>query len=97
MLRITPNPTGRDYRIKLEGCLCGPWVEELGTCWLAAATSQPGRRIRIDLVDVCHVDAAGQELLTLMYRSGVRFIATGIVMPELVRGIAASVERERRH
>ena len=34
--------------------------------------------------------------MTLMYRAGVRFIATGFVMPDLLREIASAVERGRR-
>lgn len=97
MLRITPQAEGSEYRIKVEGCLSGPWVAELGVCWIGAAIAQPGRRIRIDLADVCHVDQAGRELMTLMYRAGVRFAATGFVMPEVVREISESVERGRRN
>jgi hypothetical protein len=96
VLRITPQAAGRDYWLRLEGCLGGAWVAELGACWIDAAIARPGRRIRIELADVCHVDRAGRELMTLMYRAGVRFTASGFVMLELVREIAQSVERERR-
>ena len=97
MLRITPYVAGREYRIKLEGCLTGPWVAELGACWIGAAIAQPGRSIRIELADVCHVDQPGRELMTLMYRAGVRFAAKGFVMPEVVREISESVDRGRRN
>lgn len=97
VLRITPSVEGREYRIKLEGCLSGPWVAELGACWIGAAIAQPGRCIRIDLADVCHVDRQGRELMTLMYRAGVRFAARGFVMPEVVREISRSVDRRRRN
>lgn len=97
MLRITPYAAGREYRIELEGCLCGPWVAELGACWINAAIAQPGRRIRVDFVDVCHVDRQGRELMALMYRAGVRFVAKGFVMPEIVREISRSVDGGRRN
>ena len=97
MLRITPYAAGREYRIKLEGCLCGPWVAELGACWIGAAIEQPRRRIRVELADVCYVDHRGRELMTLMYRAGVHFTATGFVMPRIVREISTSVHRGRRN
>lgn len=97
MLRITPYVRGREYHLQLEGCLTGSSVAELGACWLTAAIAQPGRRIRVDLVDVCHVDEQGRELMALMYRAGVRFAANGFVMPELVREIAESVDGGRRN
>lgn len=97
MLRITPYTAHGEYRLKLEGCLSGPWVAELGACWLNAAIARPGRRIRIELADVCHVDRAGRELMALMYRTGVRFSAEGFVMPEVVREISQSAARGRRN
>jgi ABC-type transporter Mla MlaB component len=96
MLRITPQAAGGEYVIRLEGALSGPWVQELGVCWIDAATRQPGCPIRIDLSDVSHVDKAGQELMALMYHTGVRFSAQGFVIPEIVREISERVEAVRR-
>jgi len=98
MLRITPHHDGHagDVLLKLEGCLSGAWVPELAACWRETASAQPGRRLRVDLTEVCHVDDAGRELMTMMYRAGVRFVARGFVMPELVREISRAVARERR-
>lgn len=96
MLRITPFDSDSEFVIKLEGCLCGPWVPELAAFWIDAATAQPDRTIRVELEDVAHVDKAGRELMTLMYRTGVRFAAKGFFMPEIVREIAETVRTGRR-
>ena len=96
MLRITTDNTDRECLLKLEGCLCGPWVMEVAVCWLNEATASPRRPVRVDLSDVFHVDRAGRELITLMYRAGVRFVASGFVIPELVTQIAEAVDSERR-
>jgi ABC-type transporter Mla MlaB component len=90
MFRITPNIEDDELVLKLEGCLAGDWVRELDACWREATTALEGRSVRVDLRGVCHVDEAGRELMTLMYRAGARFVATGCVMPELVREIAHS-------
>jgi|RhiMethySRZTD1v2_1073278.scaffolds.fasta_scaffold661472_2 ABC-type transporter Mla MlaB component len=95
MLRITCNSAGEEIVLKLEGCLAGPWVPELARCWREAVARASGLRMRIDLSDVSHVDPAGQDLMTTMYRAGVRFVARGFVMPELVREISETVERGR--
>jgi ABC-type transporter Mla MlaB component len=92
MLRITPTVTESECLLKLEGCLAGDWVPELGACWCQTAMAAPDRRMRIDLTDVCFVDAAGRALMTLMYRAGVRFVTRGVVMPELVQQIAQAVD-----
>jgi ABC-type transporter Mla MlaB component len=94
MLRITQHLGHDECVLKLEGCLMGPWVPELAASW-RTATSQD-RRVRVDLTDVCHVDEAGRALMTMMYRAGVRFVATGFVMPELVREISQAVDSGRR-
>ena len=95
MLRITPHAGADGQVLKLEGCLAGAWVPELAACWhamVATATST----VRLDLTDVCHVDEAGRELMTVMYRAGVRFVASGFVIPELVREIAEMVDGKQR-
>ena len=86
MLRITMQPAGDDLVMKLEGCLAGAWVAALDACWRQAITQQGGR-IRVDLRSVCHVDAAGRELMTRMYHGGAAFEASGCVMPEVVREV----------
>ena len=96
MLRITPRLADDECLLKLEGCLAGDWVPELGACWRTVATTAPDRPVRVDLTDVSYVDPAGRALMTLMYRAGVRFIATGFVMPDLLREIASAAERGRR-
>ncbi len=96
MLRITRHDAGTECLLRLEGSLAGPWVTEVALCWISVATSQPARLIRIDLSDVCDVDDAARVLMSLMYRTGVRFVATGLDIPEIVREIAAAGDRERR-
>jgi ABC-type transporter Mla MlaB component len=94
MLRITTETNADGYFLKLEGCLVGAWVPELAACWRLVNGHAQNRRVRVDLTDVCHVDDAGRELMTTMYRAGVRFVARGFVMPELVREISETVHRE---
>ena len=65
MLRITIQRAEDDVVMKLEGCLAGPWVDELEACWRQETTAA-GSRVRVDLRSVCHVDAAGRELMTRM-------------------------------
>jgi hypothetical protein len=96
MFRITSHIRDDDFVLKVEGCLSGPCVGELDACWREAAQSHAARRVRVDLTDVCHVDRDGRELMTVMYRAGVRYVARGCVMPELVREIAQGVQASRR-
>jgi hypothetical protein len=92
MFRITSQVREDEVLLKVEGCLAGACVRELDTCWgeavSRAANGTTTSRIRVDLTDVCHVDTAGRDLLTVMYLAGVRFICSGCLMPELVREIS---------
>ncbi len=88
MFRITSRIIGDEILLKVEGCLMREWVHELEACWMAAAADARGRRIRVDLTDVYHVDSAGQALMTAMYRADISFVTKGCVMREIVREIA---------
>jgi len=94
MLRITIQRAEDDVVMKLEGCLAGPWVDELEACWCQARTADGGR-VRIDLRSVCHVDAAGRDLMTRMHRAGAAFVASGCVMPEVVREVTETPGGDR--
>jgi hypothetical protein len=96
MLRITTHSTADELVLKLEGCLAGPWVAELDACWRDALERLDGRQMRVDLTGVCHADTVGQELMSMMYLAGARFLARGCVMPEVVREISESAEAARR-
>jgi ABC-type transporter Mla MlaB component len=96
MLRITSQAASDEYLLKLEGCLAGAEVPELAACWLEVTGTLQNQPVRVDLTDVCHVDDAGRQLLTLMHRAGVRFVARGFVIPELVREISEAVDGKQR-
>lgn len=88
MLRITTLYADGRLVLKLEGRFLAPWVKELDACW-RGAVSAGARSIWVDLSDVSLVDAAGEEQLTRMYLAGVRLLARGCVMHELVQEIAS--------
>ena len=90
MIRITIHHTDDDLTLRVEGCLSGDLVGELEACWLDARTTRRGRRLRVDLLGVCHVDDRGRELMARLYDDGAQFEVSGCEMPEIVREIAAS-------
>jgi anti-anti-sigma regulatory factor len=91
MLRITEERVPGRLVLKLEGRFLGDWVPEVDACWHAAtAAGQPPSSIWVDLTDVCLVDVAGQQLLAKMHRAGVKFVARGCLIPELVRELSES-------
>jgi ABC-type transporter Mla MlaB component len=97
MFRITSRVEGDEVVLKVEGCLAGACVLELDTCWRQSLADAQARPTRIDLTDVCHVDAAGRELLESLYFAGAQFVTRGCVMRELLREISeAAVHVGRR-
>jgi hypothetical protein len=91
MLRITSRVQDEGHVLKVEGCLYGAWVQELAACWRQTGAALHGRPLLLDVREVCHVDESGRELMTAMARAGVRFLAKGCVMPEVVREISESI------
>jgi anti-anti-sigma regulatory factor len=71
MLKITLHDSARELRLKLEGKISGPWVQELRQCWSTASSTTTGRSAILDLDDVDFIDPAGQDLLVEMHREGV--------------------------
>ena len=68
MLRITQvDAADRVPTLRLEGKLCGPWVEEL----LRVCAPSAAGPIRLDLSAVTYVDRAGLDLLRALLRRGV--------------------------
>jgi hypothetical protein len=88
MLRITVHGVADHPVLELEGCVCGPWVDELEMTWRDALTRSKTGRVDVDLRSVCHVDGRGRVLMKAMHSEGAEFIASGFVMPEIVREFA---------
>jgi ABC-type transporter Mla MlaB component len=100
MLRITLLDALDEVTLKLEGSLAGLWVKETETAWRSAQTTLTGRLIVIDIKAVDRVDQAGFYLLALLGLKGVRLVASGAAIMELVRSIEADWsgdESERIH
>ena len=76
MLKITIHPEAGVARLKLEGRLAGPWVEELDRCWREANGAQQNH-VMVDLSGVTFIDPEGKKLLTKMWQQGAKLHAVG--------------------
>ena len=100
MLRITEvvdaRPDGSAARtLKLEGALRGEVIAELRRVWQRVRKTLRGAPIRVDLVDVGFVDAAGKLLLAEMHRDGVEIVARGVLAKGIVDEIVAACPSNR--
>lgn len=88
MLKITFKDTPGSTRVKLEGKLSGPWVEELERSWIEHSP-QASENVIIDLSDVTYIDPEGKRLLARMVDKGVCFegthLMTKYVIDEITR------------
>jgi hypothetical protein len=92
MLKITLHDDAVQLRLELEGRLAGAWVCEVEQCWHKAKARHPNRKFAIDLTGVTFVDQAGRYLLRLMYRDGVSFVASGLMLEDLLDHTTGTVE-----
>jgi hypothetical protein len=84
MLKITLHDTAGPLRLELEGRLAGAWVCELEHCWHTSKARHPNRKCSVDLTGVTFIDQAGRYLLQLMHRDGVRVVASGLMMQDIL-------------
>jgi hypothetical protein len=92
MLKITICDIADPLRLELEGRLAGAWVYELEHCWHTAKASHPNWKCSVDLTNVTFIDQAGRYLLRLMYRDGVRFMASGLMLQDILDHIMGSTD-----
>jgi hypothetical protein len=92
MLKITMHDAAGPLRLELEGRLAGAWVCELEHCWHTAKASHPNRKCSVDLTSVTFIDQAGRYLLQLMHRDGVRLVAPGLMLQDILDHTTGTTE-----
>jgi hypothetical protein len=92
MLKITRHDAAGQLCLELEGRLAGAWVCELEHCWHTAKASHPNRKFSVDLTGVTFIDQAGRYLLQLMHRDGVSFVASSLMLQDVLDHITGSTE-----
>ena len=79
-LRITVREDPEVIRLRLEGDLVGPYIDELERMWQCLAPSLERKKFLVDICDVLHIDAAGKQLLALIHsKSGAEFVADSVL------------------
>ena len=93
MLRITTRHDRSTVVLRLEGQLRGPWLEVLHECWTRTRETAGHESIRLELVDVPVVDAAGKALLGQMHRAGVDLLGHGCLTKAICDRIVSGARR----
>ena len=87
MLRVTVVDDPGELRLRLEGRLAGPWVQEVELCWQTMRSLLGGRSVTVDLRDVDFIDSAGEQALASMHKNGAILLATGPLTTNVVARI----------
>ncbi len=86
MLKITTQSDVDVTKMILEGCLVGPWVEELDRCWRGVEGARQ-ERVLVDLTGVTFIAPEGKALLTKMWQQGAKLHAVGCLTRCIVEDI----------
>jgi ABC-type transporter Mla MlaB component len=71
VLRIHIENEPDAVRLRLEGKLIHPWVDELFRVWMEVSPRIPGHwEVLVDLSEISFVDARGKAMLAAMRRAG---------------------------
>ncbi|MBI4167063.1 MAG: hypothetical protein HY508_15155 [Acidobacteria bacterium] len=87
MFRVTTDADAEQARLKLEGKLCGPWVEEFRRCWDLTKEVYPGHLLVVDLSGLTFIGVPGKELLRSISREGARLEGAGLFARALVEEV----------
>ncbi len=95
MLRITLDRPNDGVKLRVEGRLMGPWVQELDRCWREFSPEQQ-RGAVIDLTGVTFIGEDGRLLLTALWRQGAVLHATDCLTRSIVEEITGHGPRQGR-
>jgi ABC-type transporter Mla MlaB component len=92
MLRIHIEHESEAVKLRLEGKLVQPWVDELVQVWMDLTTRLPRQTaIKVDLSEVSFVDARGKNLLASMYKGGCSLHGSGPFISAVLEGVRSSL------
>ena len=86
LLRITYDRSNGPLRLRLEGRLTGPWVQELERCWVDLPPEQR-RGAVVDLAGVTFIGDDGRQLLVKLWKQGALLHATDCLTRSIVENI----------
>jgi len=95
MLRISTTYAGDKIKLKLEGKLSGPWVEEFERCWHVSEDIYKDKGLVVDLTGLTYADDGGKRLLCALSKAGVQLIGSGIMPKSLIEEICPEVPAEK--
>jgi outer membrane protein len=90
MLKVTKETSVRETRLKVEGKLAGPWLEEFRECWLANSAVARNQPLVVDLSGLTFIDAQGKELLGWIHQAGGKLVGTGLMTKSIIEEVTGA-------
>jgi ABC-type transporter Mla MlaB component len=92
MLRIHVEHESEFVKLRLEGKLVQPWVDELVHVWMDLVNHLPRQTpIKVDLGEVSFVDVRGKTLLATMLKGGCSLHGSGPFISAVIEDIRSSL------
>lgn len=92
MLRIHIENESTAVKLRLEGKLIQPWVDELVQVWMDLTTRLPRQTpISVDMSEVSFVDARGKTLLASMLKGGCSLHGSGPFISAVIEDVRSSL------
>ncbi len=81
MLRIETTEVNGICTVRLSGKLLTPWLHEFKALFEG---DTPIHAMRLNLIDVDYIDAAGLDLLSTLRRQGLQIVAASVFVADLL-------------
>ncbi len=91
MLRITVTENASEQRWILQGRLAGSSIEELTENWHSNRLCSSDKSCVVDVNGITSIDKDGEQVLSMMVRDGVKFVATGLYTKHLLESLSAQI------
>jgi anti-anti-sigma regulatory factor len=91
MLRITVTESASEQRWILQGRLAGSSIEELTENWRSNRLHQTGKNCVVDVDGVTSIDKDGEQVLLMMIKDGVKFVARGLYTKHLLESLSGQI------
>ena len=88
MFKISIIDNRSQRRLKVEGRLIEPWVEELRTTWKNASRDLDGRRLVVDVGSLTVISREGEDAIFDMMKKGAKFSCAGVLLKHVLRELA---------
>jgi len=95
MLKLTKIDTPTEQRLVLEGRLTGRSAAEVCANWQELRHTHPEGKFVVDLRGVTRVDRDGEDALALMKREGAKFVARGLRVKDVLKGLNTEHARSK--